>query len=131
MATTPPEDGMNIYVTWEVIRWFVGGLITAGLAGTAWVWRLGGRTDHLTLEIERLDMTVVDLQKQIAEFKQAVDRRLLEAEQARTALKAELLERVNEIAVRVNDLPSRSFIEVQMVQLTQRLDRIFDGKGRA
>ena len=124
MDTPPnPHEGLNFYVPWEFLEYAIGAMCTAGFAVAGWVWHLGGRIARLEEEKALIAERHGEQQARLERLEKVLGERLYEAEQARSDLKNELMQRLN-------NLPSREFIESQITQLTQRLDGLIDARLR-
>ena len=101
--TPQPDDGMGIFLNWGVIEWVIGGIWVVGTAIAGWVWAIASKVEAMKKEMEMLETTIRQQDEQIRKMQ-------------------EKLESLGE------ELPSRSFIEGQINQLSLRIDRLIDSK---
>lgn len=112
VAGLPPPrwDGIDLYVTWDNLKWAIGGVLSAGGGVAAWVWHLGGRVAALERDKTTMREAFRGLIKKVTEDDKEVNRRLDQA-----------LELINELKA---ETASRQFIEAQINYLSQRIDRV-------
>lgn len=101
----PPENGINFLLPWGLLEYLLTALV--GVAGTLGLWLLG-----LGRKVDRLE---ADAKQERGQMKEEIKR--LEEKVERLSDKLE--------AVR-EELPSRQFIEGQLNNLGQRIDRAME-----
>ena len=98
-----PPTGLNFFISWGILEWILA-TISAGLTALAtWVFGLALKLNGLGVGTEVLEKQLNDAKLEIRALKEQLD-------------------------TMREELPSRSFIENQLHQLTTRIDRLIDSK---
>jgi len=132
MDAKPPEPGLNLFLSWGIVEWALGVISLAGSAVAGWVWHLGNRVRELEDQNKKLGELVTEnkgeikqMQQLIRSFEDNMQRRI----DGETQKLEQRMERLTEKLEQVREeLPSRQFIEGQLNNLSQRLDRSIDLK---
>jgi len=101
--TPQPDDGFGIYLNWGILQWVLGGVWVVGMAIAGWVWSIASKVEATREEVKML-REIIRRQDELIKGLQ------------------EKLDSLGE------ELPSRSFIEGQISQLSLRIDRLIDSK---
>ena len=110
MDPSPNNVTMYFTVTLEFVQWVVGGLLAVLVVIGGWIWKLSARLTGISAKQDEMSGHIDAAKVSAAEAK-------LEASKL-----SDKLESVRE------ELPSRSFIEAQLNQLGQRLDRLWEAR---
>jgi hypothetical protein len=128
----PPEVGVNIFFSEDTIRWILGGIVVVGAGIAGWVWNLERRMTRVESTLGGIGESIGHMDKDIDMVRNAVrsvggalDHKLEEETDKLRSQVESLRDRLEEMKT---ELPSRSFIEIQLGGLTQRIDRMFDVK---
>ena len=122
---TSPSDGYHMFLSETMLEWIFTAIAGAGTAVAGWVWRL-------TVQVAELRQTNHALRGELDAVKLAlkeVDAALGRKIDTETERLEQNLDRVFEkVEETRRDLPSRAFIEGQLLGLSQRLDRSLEVK---
>lgn len=112
MAGQPQDGGVNLFLSWSLVEWAMGALGTMTVSTGLWLLRLNSRVDRLETETKVMKGLIRD-------FAENLNDRIETTE-------AELKEKMDHLEEKVDDLPTRAFIEAQTSNLGSRIDRLYD-----
>lgn len=119
------ETSVNFTMTWGVLEWLLTTMVTAGMATTAWVWRLGAKVERLEEVVDNIKFEEEQMRATIRSLQASMDKKINEETQRLESGMDRLQDKLDEFRT---ELPSRAFIEGQLGMLNQRLDRSIDAK---
>lgn len=121
----PSHEGYNLFVTWGMIEWALTGIVSAGMFVAGWVWRLALQVEDLKMTSKTLEQDMNVMRRTIREVGSQLDRKIEMEVTKVDGRMARIEDKMDEIR---EDLPSRAFIEGQLNNLSQRMDRSMDVK---
>lgn len=129
MAAPPePPNGINFFLPWGLLEWAIGVLAAAAGSIALWVWNLGVKTDITEAKfnglIDKAKDERIRLEKEQIRLEGRLDKMEVTIQEARHSIQ----ELRNYIGEQFRDLPSRSFVESQITQLSERMDGMIDAK---
>jgi DNA repair ATPase RecN len=124
--------GVNLFISDGMLQAIVGAMAMIGITGAGWVLTLAIRLTKLeTLldtfgeDIKTMDSDIGLNRRSTQQIGSALDRKIQEETESLREAMNQMRDRFEEIK---DELPSRSFIEYQLNQITGRIDRMIDVK---
>ena len=120
-----PDDGVDLFVSWGLLETALTSIIGAGLGVAAWVWHLGGRVYRLTMTVKALDRELAEMKETNREMHRELHAKIDQETERLEEQMGRLMDKMDETR---QELPSKAFIEGQLMALGGRMDRMMEQK---